>query len=69
MNQNPLDLNLSSAPKDLLQIFTTVSSDRGLPCTLQSPVDLCVNSLRSGGTIFFCANGSSAAESQHLAGE
>ncbi len=30
---------------------------------------LCVESVLSGGTIFFCGNGGSAADAQHLAGE
>ena len=31
--------------------------------------DLCVESVLSGGTIFFCGNGGSAVDAQHLAGE
>ena len=31
--------------------------------------DLCVECVRNGGTIFFCGNGGSAVDSQHLAGE
>jgi D-sedoheptulose 7-phosphate isomerase len=31
--------------------------------------DACTNALRSGGRLFFCGNGGSAAESQHLATE
>ncbi|MCK5117758.1 MAG: SIS domain-containing protein [Candidatus Aegiribacteria sp.] len=31
--------------------------------------DLCIKCVRSGGTIFFCGNGGSAVDSQHLAGE
>ena len=31
--------------------------------------DLCVKSVLSGGTIFFCGNGGSAVDAQHLAGE
>ncbi len=31
--------------------------------------DLCIECVRQGGTIFFCGNGGSAADAQHLAGE
>ena len=31
--------------------------------------DMCIACIRSGGTIFFCGNGGSAVDSQHLAGE
>jgi D-sedoheptulose 7-phosphate isomerase len=36
---------------------------------LDKVVRLCATSLKSGGTIFFCGNGGSAADSQHLAAE
>ena len=36
---------------------------------VQRASDLCIESVRSGGTIFFCGNGGSAVDSQHLAGE
>ncbi len=31
--------------------------------------DVCIECIRNGGTIFFCGNGGSAVDSQHLAGE
>jgi D-sedoheptulose 7-phosphate isomerase len=37
--------------------------------SLSRIVDVVVGSLRGGGTIFFCGNGGSAADSQHLAAE
>jgi D-sedoheptulose 7-phosphate isomerase len=36
---------------------------------LAAAIEKCVRSLSGGGTIFFCGNGGSAADSQHLAGE
>lgn len=36
---------------------------------VQQASDLCIECVRSGGTIFFCGNGGSAVDSQHLAGE
>ncbi len=37
--------------------------------TLSAIADRCAESLRQGGRLFFCGNGGSAAESQHLATE
>lgn len=36
---------------------------------VQAVADLTVRSLREGGTLFFCGNGGSAADAQHLAAE
>jgi len=36
---------------------------------IEPAIDLCVESLSAGGTLFFCGNGGSAADSQHLAAE
>ncbi|MCD4848527.1 MAG: SIS domain-containing protein [Candidatus Aegiribacteria sp.] len=36
---------------------------------IEKASDICVESVLSGGTIFFCGNGGSAADAQHLAGE
>ena len=36
---------------------------------IEKASDLCVESVLSGGTIFFCGNGGSAVDAQHLAGE
>lgn len=36
---------------------------------IEQIADACVSSLRAGGKIFFCGNGGSAADSQHLAAE
>ncbi|MDD2622083.1 MAG: D-sedoheptulose 7-phosphate isomerase [Bacteroidales bacterium] len=36
---------------------------------LEDAITLCVESLKSGGTLFFCGNGGSAADAQHLAAE
>ncbi len=36
---------------------------------MQRAAELCIGSLGDGGTVFFCGNGGSAADSQHFAGE
>jgi D-sedoheptulose 7-phosphate isomerase len=44
----------------------TVSVDAG---EINRAAELCIGSMADGGTVFFCGNGGSAADSQHLAGE
>lgn len=36
---------------------------------VEEAAGLCIECVRDGGTVFFCGNGGSAADSQHLAGE
>ncbi len=49
------------------------SAERALTSIDSSIVErasgLCIECVRNGGTIFFCGNGGSAVDSQHLAGE
>lgn len=61
--------DLSAACRDLATLCELVAKDAALSVKLTEATDLCVRSLRNGGTIFFCGNGGSAADSQHLAGE
>jgi len=39
------------------------------PAGLESAASACIDCVSSGGTIFFCGNGGSAADSQHFAAE
>ncbi|OPL19990.1 MAG: hypothetical protein AVO35_00600 [Candidatus Aegiribacteria sp. MLS_C] len=39
------------------------------PGTVSRAAELCIETVRNGGTLFFCGNGGSAADSQHFAGE
>ncbi|MBN2586956.1 MAG: SIS domain-containing protein [Candidatus Fermentibacteraceae bacterium] len=39
------------------------------PKVVKKAAELCIDTVRNGGTIFFCGNGGSAADSQHFAGE
>lgn len=52
--------------KDHIQAVTQLESSLPL---LQSMADRMIESLRKGNTIFWCGNGGSAADSQHLAAE
>lgn len=37
--------------------------------TVEKAADLCIESIKTGGTVFLCGNGGSAVDAQHLAGE
>lgn len=39
------------------------------PSMVEEAARLCVETVRKGGTLFFCGNGGSAVDSQHFAGE
>jgi D-sedoheptulose 7-phosphate isomerase len=65
----PCTADLSAACADLQAICSRAAADQLLAAALSRAVELCVLSLRAGGTVFFCGNGGSAADSQHLAGE
>ena len=43
--------------------------NEGLLRTIDSTVDLIVNTFRNGNRVYFCGNGGSAADAQHLAAE
>ncbi|MEN8209247.1 MAG: SIS domain-containing protein [Candidatus Fermentibacteria bacterium] len=55
-----IDAYLKSASIALTSIDSAV---------IERASDLCIDCIRSGGTIYFCGNGGSAVDSQHLAGE
>jgi D-sedoheptulose 7-phosphate isomerase len=61
--------SLAAACEALAILCKDFASDGRTSGVLGEAVDLCVRSLSAGGTIFFCGNGGSAADSQHLAGE
>jgi D-sedoheptulose 7-phosphate isomerase len=53
----------------LCTLIQTLRKDEDFRQMIDRAVAVCVSSLRDGGTVFFCGNGGSAADSQHLAGE
>jgi D-sedoheptulose 7-phosphate isomerase len=46
-----------------------IAADQGWHAAVLGVVDACETSLRAGGRLFFCGNGGSAADAQHLATE
>jgi D-sedoheptulose 7-phosphate isomerase len=61
--------NLADACNCLIKVCAHIASDQQLAARLEHAINLSVRALRNGGAIFFCGNGGSAADSQHLAGE
>jgi D-sedoheptulose 7-phosphate isomerase len=55
-----------SQTKDLIE---TILLDTPFQENVLKIVNICIDSLHSGGKIIFCGNGGSAADSQHLAAE
>lgn len=52
-----------------IEVKNMILSDEKLLQSIESAVDVIVESLRNGGKIHFCGNGGSAADAQHLAAE
>jgi len=47
----------------------SVLQNEGLLKTIEASVDVIINAFRNGNRIYFCGNGGSAADAQHLAAE
>lgn len=52
-----------------LDTIAAIEKDENLKAAVQDAVDAIVNCFRSGGRVYFCGNGGSAADAQHLAAE
>ena len=52
-----------------IEVKTSVLNNNTIIEQLNSLVNNCIQSLKSGGKIIFCGNGGSFADSQHLAAE
>ena len=55
--------------KKSIEVKTSVLNNNTIVEQLDSLVNNCIQSLKSGGKIIFCGNGGSFADSQHLAAE
>ena len=57
------------AMEDSVRVKSFILNDNAFIDRLSSAVEVCVNSLKTGGRIWFAGNGGSAADAQHLAAE
>src|SRR5579872_5864869 len=55
--------------RESISVKTTALNDTGLVASVGQIVDLIVERFRAGNHLYFCGNGGSAADAQHLAAE
>src|SRR6187397_3528207 len=55
--------------KSSIDTKQSVLQNEGLLKTIEASVDVIVNAFRNGNRVYFCGNGGSAADAQHLAAE
>lgn len=61
--------NIERIERHLTEAGEVLLSTVELSAQIAAVADVAIRSLKSGGTIFWCGNGGSAADSQHLAAE
>lgn len=54
---------------DHQKVISSIYDDGTIPQTLDSIVELIINAFNQGNRVWFCGNGGSAADAQHLASE
>ncbi len=55
--------------KSSIDTKQSVLQNEGLLKTIEASIDVIVNAFRNGNRVYFCGNGGSAADAQHLAAE
>ena len=61
--------NIKKIIKSSIDTKQSVLQNEGLLKTIAASVDVIVNAFRNGNRVYFCGNGGSAADAQHLAAE
>jgi D-sedoheptulose 7-phosphate isomerase len=61
--------NIKSIIEDSIQVKQLILEDENLLQTVNDVVAVIISSLKNGGRLYFCGNGGSAADAQHLAAE
>jgi len=62
-------IRVKEAIEENIELMNSILHDTIFTSQISQLADIMVKSLRRGGTIFFCGNGGSAADAQHLAAE
>ncbi len=62
-------MDFSRQIQDSIHIKEKLLSDGNLKQQIEQAIEVCIQSLKAGGCIYFCGNGGSAADAQHLAAE
>ena len=61
--------NIKNIIQSSIEVKQQILQDEDFLSTVNKVVDVITNSLKGGGRIYFCGNGGSAADAQHLAAE
>jgi len=69
MNKKDLMEHIKDEIEEHIEIAKLLLDDKELQSKIFQASLMMVESIKSGGTIFFCGNGGSAADAQHMAGE
>lgn len=64
-----METKISRIEKHLVEASRIMNCTVSLAPKISEIVDVAIKSIKNGGTIFWCGNGGSAADSQHLAAE
>lgn len=62
-------MTVRKAIEESIELKQRILADNDALEKIQSAVDLCIKALQSGSRVWFCGNGGSAADAQHLASE
>ena len=60
---------ISKRISESIAVKQQMLEDESLQKTIQSAINLMLDTLQNGGSVYFCGNGGSAADAQHLAAE
>ncbi len=66
---NTHNMLISNIIQESIQVKERILGDSRLLNTIGEVATVCTTTLREGGKVFFCGNGGSAADAQHLAAE
>ena len=64
-----LTTDIEKIIRDSVDVKQAILNDKDLLCRICSFKDTIISSYRKGGKVFFCGNGGSAADAQHIAAE
>ena len=62
-------MDFSRQIQNSIQVKEQLLTDSILLAQIEQAIEVCIQSLKAGGCIYFCGNGGSAADAQHLAAE
>jgi D-sedoheptulose 7-phosphate isomerase len=64
-----ISMGIENAIQESILVKQKILKDREMMLRLENIIAVCVNAYRAGKKVFFCGNGGSAADAQHLAAE